>query len=521
MRDRAGISMGEALTAFGLDPARIGEAARRPEDLVGYLEVHIEQGPELLDAGLPLGVVSSIASARRFALEVTGRAAHAGGTPYARRRDALVGAAELVVAIEAIAKETGTIATVGRIRAFPGGVNVVPGLARLSLDLRAEHDAERDAAFARIEAAAERICAARGLGWRAEEIYRADAVACDPALSAAIAAGIRATTGAEPAAPLQPRRPRRDGGRGRDRHRDAVRALRQRRHQPLARGDRRRRRRRPRPRCVRVGGARGRGGSAVTPTLPELIDAAYPVLAPQERRVADLLRTRPELGLLATSSELARTSGVSKATVSRLLRRLGFEDARAARAALREQRAAGVPVPAPTPGDPVAAHLEQDVANLRTALAGIEAAGLSAAAQAVADAGQVLVLGHRSGRPIAALLASALQQARPGVRLVPEAGQTLAEHLVDLAERDVVVMVDLRRRSHRGRAGARRGRRVAGRGAAARGSLRPARRRAAVALRPAGRQPVRLRLVRGGRAPSSACSPARCSSGSATRVPTG
>ncbi len=160
--------------------------------------MHIEQGPELLDAGLPLGVVSSIASARRFAIEVTGRAAHAGGTPYARRRDALVGAAELVVAIEAIAKETGTIATVGRIRAFPGGVNVVPGLARLSLDLRAEHDAERDVAFARIEAAAERICAARGLGWRAEELYRADAVACDPALSAAIAAGIRATTGAEP-----------------------------------------------------------------------------------------------------------------------------------------------------------------------------------------------------------------------------------------------------------------------------------------------------------------------------------
>ncbi|HEY8317857.1 MAG TPA: SIS domain-containing protein [Amnibacterium sp.] len=185
----------------------------------------------------------------------------------------------------------------------------------------------------------------------------------------------------------------------------------------------------------------------MTPTLPELIDAAYPGLAPQERRVADLLRTRPELGLLATSSELARTSGVSKATVSRLLRRLGFEDARAARAALREQRAAGVPVRDPALGDPVSAHLEQDVANLRTALAGIEAAGLRVAARAVADARQVLVLGHRSGRPFAALLASALQQVRPGVHLVPEAGQTLAEHLVDLGERDVVVVVDLRRRS--------------------------------------------------------------------------
>jgi DNA-binding MurR/RpiR family transcriptional regulator len=182
----------------------------------------------------------------------------------------------------------------------------------------------------------------------------------------------------------------------------------------------------------------------VTPSLLQRIDAAYPGLAPQERRVADLLRTRPELGLLATSSELARTSGVSKATVSRLLRRLGFQDARAARA---EQRAAGVPVPALPVDDPIAAHLQQDAANLRAALLGVDRTALADAAEAVGGARRVLVLGHRSGRPLAALLAQALEQARPQVRLLPDPGQALGEHLVDLDDRDAVVVVDVRRRS--------------------------------------------------------------------------
>ena len=99
--------MGEALTRSGSTrPGR--DAARRPEDLVGYLEVHIEQGPELLDAGLPLAVLLLDRLRAPLRARGEGRAAHAGGTPYARRRDALVGAAELVVAFsEAIAKETG------------------------------------------------------------------------------------------------------------------------------------------------------------------------------------------------------------------------------------------------------------------------------------------------------------------------------------------------------------------------------------------------------------------------------
>ena len=196
--DRKGVTVAQAMTAFGLDPARIGDAAREPEELVGYLETHIEQGPHLLDADRSLGVVTAIAGARRFALQVTGRAGHAGGTPYARRRDAVVAAAEIVVEIERISIETRTIGTVGRIRAFPGGVNVVPGVARFSLDLRAESDELRDAAFDRIDAFAREVCERRGVAWSWDEFYRADTTTCDPALIAAVEAGVRSTGDADP-----------------------------------------------------------------------------------------------------------------------------------------------------------------------------------------------------------------------------------------------------------------------------------------------------------------------------------
>ena len=194
--DRRGVTVAQAMTAFGLDPARVGDAARRPEELVGYLETHIEQGP--LDADRSLGVVTAIAGARRFALQVTGRAGHAGGTPYARRRDAVVVAAEIVLEIERISIESRTIGTVGRIRAFPGGVNVVPGVCRFSLDLRAETDEARDAAFDRIDAFAREVCERRGVAWSWDEFYRADATTCDPVLVAAVDAGVRSTGDADP-----------------------------------------------------------------------------------------------------------------------------------------------------------------------------------------------------------------------------------------------------------------------------------------------------------------------------------
>ena len=196
--DAEGVTVREAALAFGLDPARVGEAARRPEDLVGYLELHIEQGPHLEAAGRALGVVTSIAGARRFTGRVTGEARHAGGTPYPRRRDALVAAADVVLAVERLAVELGGIATVGRLQAFPGGVNVVPGLVEFSLDVRAEHDALRDELVARIAEHGERTCRARGTAFELIETHSAPGVACDPGLSASIAAGVAATGDAEP-----------------------------------------------------------------------------------------------------------------------------------------------------------------------------------------------------------------------------------------------------------------------------------------------------------------------------------
>ena len=200
LADADGITLAEAFQDFGLDPARLPGAFRRPENYVGYLEAHIEQGPLLEDADRRLAVVTSIAGARRFALTMIGHAGHAGGTPYDRRRDALVGASELVVEVERLSRLHGTIGTVGRLQAFPGGVNVIPGRVEFSLDLRAEFDDQRDECLALIRTAAEEIATRRGLVFESKEISRADAVPCDPALRAAIAEGIRATGDDEPMA---------------------------------------------------------------------------------------------------------------------------------------------------------------------------------------------------------------------------------------------------------------------------------------------------------------------------------
>lgn len=197
LTDKDGTTLAEAFRDFGLDPARLPEAFRRPEGLVGYLEAHIEQGPILEDADRRLGVVTSIAGARRLALTMTGAAGHA-GTPYDRRRDALVGASELVVEVERVCRLRGTVGTVGRLQAFPGGVNVIPGSVEFSLDVRAEHDQARDECLAAIFSSADEICARRGLRCEAREIYRADAVACDPRLRASVEAGIRSTGDDDP-----------------------------------------------------------------------------------------------------------------------------------------------------------------------------------------------------------------------------------------------------------------------------------------------------------------------------------
>ncbi|MFT3861050.1 allantoate amidohydrolase [Micropruina sp.] len=188
--DQRGTTLRQAFRDFGLDPNRVTEAALRPEQVVAYLEAHIEQGPLLEAMGRPLGVVTSIAGARRFALTVTGEARHSGGTPYDRRKDALVGASQAVLAIESIAKRRGIIATVGAMHAYPGAVNVVPGRAEFSLDLRAETDRERDDGWAEILDTVTSNCRLRNLQFSWVEEHRARAVTCAPDLMAAVEAAI-------------------------------------------------------------------------------------------------------------------------------------------------------------------------------------------------------------------------------------------------------------------------------------------------------------------------------------------
>lgn len=197
LTDADGVSLRQAFLEFGLDPSRVGEAARRPDELVGYLEAHIEQGPELDRAAEPLAVVSSIASARRFHLVVEGEARHAGGTPYDMRHDALLGASEAALAVERIcAAEHHIVGTVGRFDAYPGAVNVIPGEVRFSLDLRGEFDGERDRVWDRLTRDMDEIMLRRGLRWRATEVHSAPAVFCAPLLQDVIRAGIGASLSA-------------------------------------------------------------------------------------------------------------------------------------------------------------------------------------------------------------------------------------------------------------------------------------------------------------------------------------
>jgi allantoate deiminase len=178
LTDRAGVSLRQAFIDFGLDPDNIHSAARNPDDILAYLEVHIEQGPVLEDENLALGIVTSIAGARRFAIDIKGYAGHAGTVPMNMRKDALVAAALGVVAVENIAKEYDVVATVGKIECGPGAVNVIPGHASFTIDIRSGDDQLRDQAFAKIQRELDVVCEARGLIASWQEIHNAPAIVC-------------------------------------------------------------------------------------------------------------------------------------------------------------------------------------------------------------------------------------------------------------------------------------------------------------------------------------------------------
>lgn len=183
-RDADGIAMVDAMRAAGrpgtLDAIRALE--RDPSRYLGFVEVHIEQGPVLNELDLPLGIVTSINGGVRYQCEVVGMASHAGTTPMDRRRDAAVAVAELALYIEQRAsREPNLVGTIGMLQVPNGSINVVPGRCLFSLDLRATTNPARDALASDVLAALAEICTRRGLHHKVEETMRASAAPSDPA----------------------------------------------------------------------------------------------------------------------------------------------------------------------------------------------------------------------------------------------------------------------------------------------------------------------------------------------------
>jgi allantoate deiminase len=191
--DARGVTLGDALASYGKNPKDISRAAYSSQEAAGYVEVHIEQGPVLEAKGQPLGVVTGIVGQVRLRVIVTGQAGHAGTVPMSLRHDAFVGAAEMALALEAIARknpEDGMVGTVGRIEAVPGAVNIIPGCVLFTVDLRSLTDALRIKSTERFAAEAARIAEARGLQVSVEPFHEIATAHCAPALQDALAASI-------------------------------------------------------------------------------------------------------------------------------------------------------------------------------------------------------------------------------------------------------------------------------------------------------------------------------------------
>ena len=184
-QDADGITMRQAMAHAGLDIDAIAALRRDPQQYLGFVEVHIEQGPVLGELDLPLGVVTSINGSLRYVVEFVGTACHAGTTPMDRRSDAATGAAEVVLAVERRAlQDADSVATVGQLHVPGGSVNVVPGRCQFSLDLRAPSNAQRDALAHDVLAALQEICDRRQLQYTIEETMRAAATPSAPAWQA-------------------------------------------------------------------------------------------------------------------------------------------------------------------------------------------------------------------------------------------------------------------------------------------------------------------------------------------------
>lgn len=183
--DASGVTFASAIEKFGGNPMRLDSARRDRSELLGYAEIHIEQGPVLESRRCALGVVTGIVGISRAQVTFRGKAGHAGTTPMRLRRDALAAAAEFMQATERIASGTrGLVATVGEVEVVPGAVNVIPGLVTLSLDVRHADDPHRQAAFDRLRRGAHLIAERRKVRVKWQPRADSPATRCSPQLMA-------------------------------------------------------------------------------------------------------------------------------------------------------------------------------------------------------------------------------------------------------------------------------------------------------------------------------------------------
>ncbi len=179
--DADGVTLRAALSAAGHDVSQIPAIARDPADVLGFVEVHIEQGPVLLGRDLPLGIVSSIAGSVRYQVALTGVAGHSGTTPMTMRKDAAAAAAEIILCVERRCATAPTlVGTVGQLQVPNGSINVIPGACLLSLDIRAADDATRDAAVADVLQEIAAICTRRDIDVALDRVEVSAAAPCAP-----------------------------------------------------------------------------------------------------------------------------------------------------------------------------------------------------------------------------------------------------------------------------------------------------------------------------------------------------
>lgn len=178
-QDHEGITVAQAMRAVGSDPEQYRRAARDPQTILGYLELHIEQGPVLEEMGQSCGVVAGIAGQSRYEFRVEGQAGHAGTVPVRLRRDALAGAAEMIQAVERIAlKNESVVATVGKLAVLPGASNVIPGVVEGTLDVRSLQDDVKQSALLELIEEFRQIAQRRGLACHFRRVMDSPAVAC-------------------------------------------------------------------------------------------------------------------------------------------------------------------------------------------------------------------------------------------------------------------------------------------------------------------------------------------------------